>query len=214
MPRQLHPATESAAKQNVVAPCIFIEMLFDAGPVRLWSGLGEFQWNGNTWLGGGELLNVSDIPESTAVQADGISIALSGIPQALVGLALNEHYQGRPCTVWFGFMGVDQGGELQTEAGLILSGPDGALRLDTGDRGKLRGEPVPVFRGRMDLMPMEDGGEDTVTISVTAENRLLDLERSNERRYTNADQQIDFPGDKGLEGVSDAAEKEIMWGRA
>ena len=214
MPRGMQDKVAAAAQRPVVAPCIFVEMLFDAGPVRLWSGLGNLIWDGKEWLGGGELLSVSDVPETSAVQADGVSVTLSGIPEENISLALNEHYQGRACNLWFGLLGVDQGGELETEAGGLLEGPVGVWRDDTGTRGQLVGDPVMIFRGRMDLMPIEDDGADTVSITITAENRLLDLERANERRYTDADQQIDFPGDKGLSEVNDAAEKEILWGRA
>jgi hypothetical protein len=48
---------------------------------------------------------------------------------------------------------------------------------------------------------------------LTAESRLIDLERSRERRYTSEDQKIDYPNDKGLEFIADLQDKEIVWGR-
>ena len=64
----------------------------------------------------------------------------------------------------------------------------------------------------MDLMNIDDGGQ-TCTISVSAESRLIDLDRTRERRYTSEDQKIDFPNDKGLEFIADLQDKEIIWGR-
>ena len=64
----------------------------------------------------------------------------------------------------------------------------------------------------MDTMGIEDTG-DTANISLTAESRLIDLERSRERRYTSEDQKIDYPNDKGLEFIADLQDKEIVWGR-
>ena len=49
-------------------------------------------------------------------------------------------------------------------------------------------------------------------MSVTAESRLIDLDVTRERRYTDADQKIDFPDDKGLEFIADIQDKEIIWG--
>ena len=64
----------------------------------------------------------------------------------------------------------------------------------------------------MDLMSIDDSG-DTANINVTAESRLIDLDRTRERRYTSEDQKIDFPNDKGLEFIADLQDKEIVWGR-
>ena len=50
----------------------------------------------------------------------------------------------------------------------------------------------------MDVMTVEDDGADA-QISVTAESKLIDLERSRARRYTSEDQKIDYPNDKGLD---------------
>ena len=60
-------------------------------------------------------------------------------------------------------------------------------------------------------MTISDGG-DTATIKLTAESRLIDLDRSRERRFTSEDQKIEFPDDKGLEYVDDLQDKEIVWG--
>jgi len=69
-----------------------------------------------------------------------------------------------------------------------------------------------MFSGRMDTMSIKDSG-DTANISLTAESRLIDLERSRERRYTSEDQKIDYPNDKGLEFIADLQNQEIVWGR-
>ena len=72
-------------------------------------------------------------------------------------------------------------------------------------------DPYAIFQGQMDLMTISDGG-DTATIKLTAESRLIDLDRSRERRFTSEDQKIEFPDDKGLEYVDDLQDKEIVWG--
>ena len=123
--------------------------------------------------------------ESAEVQANNLTITLSGIPSSLISSALNETYQGRSCKVHLGVL---------------------------NDSGAVVSDPYLLFSGRMDLMNIDDGGQ-TCTISVSAESRLIDLDRTRERRYTSEDQKIDFPNDKGLEFIADLQDKEIIWGR-
>lgn len=70
-----------------------------------------------------------------------------------------------------------------------------------------------VFSGYVDQMIVSDG-PDSSTITVTVENKLIDLERPRSRRYTHADQQLRYPGDRGLEFVESLQTKEIFWGKA
>jgi len=69
-----------------------------------------------------------------------------------------------------------------------------------------------LFRGRMDVMTITEGA-DTATIEITAENRLIDLERPRNFRYTSEDQKATYPDDFGLDYVADLQDKEILWGR-
>lgn len=81
--------------------------------------------------------------------------------------------------------------------------------------GSLRPTPkaVEVFSGFMDQMTIDES-PDTVNITLTVENELVDLERPRVRRFTNNDQQSRYPGDLGLEFIEDLQDKEIFWGRA
>lgn len=71
---------------------------------------------------------------------------------------------------------------------------------------------VEVFSGELDQMNIEEQA-DSATISVTAENVLIKLERPVVRRFTNEDQKSRFPNDRGLEYVASLQDKEIFWGR-
>ena len=68
-----------------------------------------------------------------------------------------------------------------------------------------------IFKGTMDVMTISDTGE-TANIRISAESKLIDLDRSRERRYTSEDLKIDFSDDKGLEYIDDLQDKEIVWG--
>ena len=185
MSRSVTSAVNTIFESNNVQPFMAVDLDFDSGNFLAWSGYGNLTFGGNTYLGGGDFLSVSPVKENAEVQANGIDINLSGIPTELISLALNETYQGRSCKV---FLGV----------------------LDSSNA--VVSDPYLLFSGRMDLMSIDDSG-DTCNISVTAESRLIDLDRTRERRYTSEDQKIDFPNDKGLEFIADLQDKEIVWGR-
>lgn len=71
---------------------------------------------------------------------------------------------------------------------------------------------VEVFSGELDQMNIDEAA-DTATISVTAENVLIRLERPTIRRFSDEDQKSRFPNDKGLDFVASLQDKEILWGR-
>lgn len=139
-----------------------------------------------TYIGAGDLLKISEIQETSDLQANGASVTLSGVNTALVGLARDQDYQGKRMSVSLGAM--------DDVANVIVS-------------------PVNLFTGFMDVMTINDGGTYS-DISVTCENKLIAFEKAYIRRYTDNDQKIEHPTDNGFEYVASIQEKEIVWGRA
>jgi hypothetical protein len=72
---------------------------------------------------------------------------------------------------------------------------------------------VEIFSGELDQMTIVEEAE-TCTLSVTAENVLIKLERPTVRRFTDQDQKSRYPSDRGLEYIASLQDKEIFWGRA
>ena len=68
-----------------------------------------------------------------------------------------------------------------------------------------------VFRGRLDAPSNADQG-DTASIQITYENLLVDLFRERALRYTTAQQDLFFPGDKGFDYADFVAEASVVWG--
>jgi hypothetical protein len=75
----------------------------------------------------------------------------------------------------------------------------------------LIGDPIVLFDGFIDLLSIEDDGNQA-TILLTAESSLLRLGRAYTRRYTDEDQKHHFAGDKGLEFVTAIQEENAIWG--
>lgn len=184
MTRGITTALNDEFTASELEPFFAVDMAFDGGSFRVWTGYGDITIDTNTFVGAGDILSISGLSETGTVQANGITVGLSGINASLIASALTETYQGRSCKVYFGAL------------------VNGAVVSD----------PYVVFSGRMDIMTIEDAGE-TATVTITAESRLIDLDRSRERRYTSEDQKIDYPSDKGLELIADLQDKQIIWGQ-
>ncbi|KKL89568.1 hypothetical protein LCGC14_1913400 [marine sediment metagenome] len=157
-------------------------------PIRLWSGIGDLSWDSKTWQGVGDLLKVEPSAETEEITPSSIRLTLGGIKSSFISLALQSTRQGKRVNVWFGF--------IDSSTGLIVSDPLGIYLL---------------FNGRVDTIEIEEGPEGAI-ITLSAENRLTDLGRKRERRYTPEDQKSQFPNDKGLETVHAAAVWSGNWG--
>lgn len=129
----------------------------------------SIDWNGNTFIGGRQT-SIAPIRDQGGTVA-GLSFTLSGIPTALLAIALSEPIQGKTVTVWDALMD-----------------PDTQALLDV----------VQVWRGTLDVMPISVGPQ-TSTITVQAEHRGITFARPRGIRYVDSDQQALFPGDRCLE---------------
>lgn len=185
MTRDLTPEVVAASEAVDIEALLLITMYFDSGAVRLWTGYGQLDYNGNLYVGTGDILKVSGMEESAEIRATGISLEMAGLDPAIIQIALAEPYQGRQIDVLFAMM---------------------------DDNHAIIPDPKVSFRGRMDIMTIDDQAE-TVTITLSAESRLIDFDTAPNRMYTAEDQAIDFPGDKGLDFVPDIQEMDFTWGR-
>jgi hypothetical protein len=66
--------------------------------------------------------------------------------------------------------------------------------------GALLGAPYLVFSGTVDK-PTVVTGPTSSSITLNLENRLINLQRPNQRRYTAADQHLFYPDDRAFNWV-------------
>lgn len=185
MSRNLTSGVQTAIEATQVQPFLLFEGLFSSGYVRMWSGYGDIVWDARTWTGVGSLMGISAVQETSEIQANGITVTMSGIPSDLISLALQESEQGKSGKVYLGFL---------DESGVIA-------------------DPTMIFEGKLDIPAIQEDGE-TSTISVTYESRLINLQRSRESRFTNEEQQREYPEDLGCEFVPAMKEVTLTWGRS
>lgn len=167
----------------LLRPIILVEIEFTSGFVRVWTGIGDLTWDSKTWTGVGDLGRISAVQESGDLSAAGMTVTLSGIPQAMVDRVLSETRQGKPFNVWLGM-------------------------LDSSDA--VIADPYLIFGGLTDISFIDEGAK-TATVGVTGENKLLDRLRIIVWFYTSESQTFHFPGDKGFDFVPSSQER-LQWG--
>ena len=182
--RDITTVVQEALDDEVIEPFFAIELLFDSAPIRLWTGIGDATIDGETYIGTGNLLDISSVEETTEIAVRGATITLSGMSSEVISLALQSPYQGRVCNMYFGVA-----------------------------NGSVYSNLTQIFSGYMDEMNIDEGA-DFGTIELKVENKLIDLERARVRRFTNYYQKAVYPNDKGLEFVESLQDKEIVWGRS
>ena len=185
--RTISASLKTALQADRVYPILLAEATFDSGALRIWNGNGDLTALGETWTGTGLMLSISPAEETAEIRATGISIVLSGIPSAIISIALGEDYQGRAARVYVG--------AFDASTGAVIT------------------DPILAFQGQIDTMPIEESG-DTATIVLTVESRLIQLEKASLRRYTAQDQKVEFPNDTGFDHVAAIQDVQIVWGVA
>jgi hypothetical protein len=161
---------------------------FLSSTLYLWTGAGELEWDGKTWLGAGSLIGISQAKESSDLTAIGLTVSLSGVDEAIISAALQELRQGQICRIYI------------------------ASYSWYPTRG-LQSTPYCFFQGRVDV-PTIDDGADTAVVSLQLENQLVDFERERVRFYDPRTQNVYFPGDRGFDYVAAIQDQKIFWGKS
>lgn len=107
MSRDLATVLADSLADSVLEPFFAIELLFDTGPLRFWTGYGDKIIRSETYIGAGAFLAISDIEETAEIAAAGATITLSGIPSEILSAALSEPYQNRICRIYLGLVGAE-----------------------------------------------------------------------------------------------------------
>jgi hypothetical protein len=176
-------STEFEAAQ--LKPFYAVELDFDSGVLRFWTGYGTITANGEEWDGAGTILGISSPNENIDLSADGLTITFTGLDSSIVAITLTQNYRGRSAKVYMG--ALDGSNEPVSDL-------------------------YQVFAGRMDVMTIQEDGQ-TATVSLQIENVLIDLERARTRKYTDEEQRKRFAGDASLENVAALQDRQISWGR-
>ena len=184
--RSMTTALENALLASEVFPLVLVHLDFPGpgGQVRVWNGIGDLSWDSQTWKGLGSLGNIGDITETEEIRSNNLTLTLSGVPSDSLRDFLSTRYHNRHAKVYVGAF----------SAGSIVA------------------DPVLMYNALMDTAAIDESGE-TSSITLSCENRLIDLNRPRNRRRTHQDQRIEYHDDTGLEYTAGLVAAELYWGR-
>lgn len=185
MSRSLPSALATQFAATELKPFYAVELLFDSGELRFWTGYDEIEANGEIWTGSGLVMSISGTSEPSDLSANGINITFSALDSSIIAIMLGENYRGRSAKVYIG-------------------------ALDSTNQPV--SDMYQIFAGRMDIMTLQENGN-VATIQINVENVLIDLERPRPIRLTNEDQLDRYSGDESLSGVAQLQDRQISWGR-
>lgn len=120
--------------KNAVKIALLAKAEFSAGTVRVWSGIGNITYDGEIYLGAGELLGISPVEETQLLESKNMQFTFSGIPASYVSLALGD-YQNTPISLFFA----------------VFDNNDQII-------------PYKLFSGRIDIMELNDSGDTATAI--------------------------------------------------
>jgi hypothetical protein len=145
-------------------------------------------FDGNTYTSAGDLINIEDVTEEMGLKYDTLSVALSGVNQANIAIALSANYIDKKVVMLIGAIDVDNN---------IVS------------------SPVEYYTGMVESYGIDedmDSGTSIVTWVTASHWSSFDFVAG--RRTNDDDQQFHFPGDLGLEFTSEiVTEKAMTWGK-
>lgn len=156
---------------------------FDSGVQYYTTHRNSIDWSGQTWLGAGKILSISEVKETSTLSANGLRFTLTGLNPAITQSMSVENIVNRICTMWF--VGID------------------ANNLVVGW--------AQEFQGFVDYAQTTIS-KGTATLTVTVEWRLINANRPNGRRNSHADHTAEFPGDDIFKFVAKVAtDASVIW---
>jgi len=184
MSKNIPASLVTESQKNAVAFFILLKLEFDSGEVRVHTDIGAVTFNSEVYQGVGDLASITPVKEDSELSSSSVTVALSGVNNALLTTFLVEDFHGRPATIYYG-----------------MKDPENVF-IDA----------FILFEGFMDTDTIVSG--ETSTIALKLNNILSLWDRKKVTMNNNEDHQKDNPGDKFFEFVEDLRHKDYAWGRA
>lgn len=189
------PTHSEAVRYRQTVAAILVEMDFPTGKIRAWTGrIPLLNVLGYTWQPVGEI-GVIDMPETTAgFQNNALRLGFRR-PANFDALDYNE------------FVTAAQRDARTDIAGRAIKIMSIVFDVETGEQ---IGVPEVIFTGQMSHFEQERERGD-YAIVIVAETYLAGGYLPPSGRWTDADQQDRFPGDRGFELVPKTATRRVFW---
>lgn len=187
MPRTIDAATQTANESPVITRCALAFFDFPGTPIYVTDVPFTVPYDGNDYLGVGNLGQISELEEGAELEARNLVFRISIVNPASLSQALAPSYVGRAVEV--------REANLDPVTHAII------------------GVPILWWAGVLDEPEIEiDPETGNRSLTVAGESVFVTWEKARSRFRTNEDQQARFAGDKFFEFKPQIADKEIKWG--
>jgi hypothetical protein len=132
----------------------------------------------------GPFLQFSEIQESSDFQITNVTVALGGMRSEDLALFLENQYIDQPLKIWRYWLDED---------------------------GRMVGDPVLIFDGRIDKPTITSDPDGSVSIGCSAASQWVDYSRTNGRHTNNSEQNYYYSGDTIFKYAADSI-KDLRWG--
>jgi hypothetical protein len=181
--RTLSQAALEQLAGRIVWPALALHLDYAPAPVRAWSGVGELQYDGATWLGVGHFGEIDGVEEVHDIKASSIKATLRNIGEKNFCESANLPLRGHPLRI-----------------DLVLLDPDSGAIL----------EGFTIWRGTVDsytalLEPAIQG------LQVTGVSEMAIIRKSPGLLYDSESQKAVYPDDTALRFVTAIQNSEIRF---
>lgn len=188
----IHDVPDEVLRRGDVACTILCHMVFKTNPQRWWVGYGPLSAGGKMWQGTGDVIKISSLNLTYGMSAGMVRFSIPNASPEMIARCDNQEDEvnGRRVQLLYQLFSTQE--------------------RDGQQRNALIGDPISVFVGRMKDM----------TSTSTATSREIELEcygRMSQQgkppfgRWTDMDQKIRYPGDRGLEFMPTLKDKATTW---
>lgn len=108
---------------------MFLEIQFDSGTKRFWTGNTDITTLSQTWSATADVAEWPEIPETTERAARGLTVTLSGANNNLIDEAINNDYQNRIAKIYLASL---SGGSLDSDPELWYQGKIQEMNVEEG----------------------------------------------------------------------------------
>lgn len=171
------------APQLRVAQLVYID--HPDGAVYVWSGVGNLDWNGNTYQGIGALGGINGVESTAPLKISEVTFVLTNVPVDLLA-DVNTDVKGRQAEVYFALL---------------------------TDNMEVIPDPILIMLVDLDYQAAKIEDDGTATLYLTGSTGLWRLEQPSLVSWSPEEHKKTYPADTGLDMVPDMESKEVTWTR-
>lgn len=183
--RQLTARVKAALRTPPIRPALLVGIDHPDGLLHYWSGSGPLSYSGNNYLGAGQLGGVRGIQSTSELRIGQTELYMSGVPESEIAGLINQ-LRNREATV-----------------DLVL--------LD--EFGEVIPDPIRKAEIRLDKESVSTDLNGVVTLGLSGQQGLWQLERALSVSWTKEEQQETYPTDTGFDMIPDLADRQVNWTR-